>query len=230
MKTTTTNNNNNKQVTNTIANEVQQVFNNYSEGASDKKRHPKPNKPNNLTDTANKYGNIIDSKSNRKVANFVLDSTLRGFKANCETVYNNRNNPAVRRMLQEDGINASIFKSYKQLSDFIKQYGVNRFVNKKGVLCSEKVALGKNVDKVEYYKGLGYDIVYYTANDGTQTAKALAPCFSWSVSSFRNMVKYCVKQQQKAIKEQQATNKVTPTPSEEDIAKYLEVCLAISNK
>lgn len=227
---TTSNNNNSQQVSNNVAQQVQQVFNNYSEGVSDKKRHPKPNKPNNLTDTANKYSSVIDSKSNRKVADFVLDSTLRGFKANCETFYNNRNNPAVKRMLQDNGIPANIFKSYKQLSDLIKQYGVNRFVNKKGVLCSEKVALGKNVDKVEYYKSLGYDIVYYTAKDGTQTAKALAPCFSWSVASFRNMVKYCVKQQEKETKAQQATNNVAPTPTEEEIAKYLEVCLAISNK
>lgn len=227
----TTNNNNQQQVTNNVANEVQQVFNQYSEGVSDKKRQQKPQKPNNLVDTANRYGNTIDSKNNRKVANFVLDSTLRGFKANCTTFYNNRNNPAVKRMLQEDGIPVKMFASYKQLSDFVKKYGVGRFVNKEGVLCSEKVALSKNTDKVEYYKNLGYDIVHYTAKDGTQTAKALVPCFSWSVSAFRNMVKYCVKQQQKKLKAQQtASNKETHTASEEDIKRYLDACLAISNK
>lgn len=225
------NNNNSQQVTNNVVNEVQQVFNNYSEGKSDKKRHHKPQKPNNLLDTANKYSSAVDSKNNRKVANFILDSELRGFKANCETYYNKRNNPAVKRMLQEDGIPVKLFASYKQLSDFIKKYGTGRFVNKEGVLCSEKVALSKNTDKIEYYTNLGYDIVYKVSKDGAKTATSLVPCYFWTVNAFRSMVKYCVKQQQKELKAQQATsNKETPTPSEEDIRKYLDACLAISNK
>lgn len=231
MKTTTTNNSKKQQVTNTVANEVQQVFNNYSEGISDKKRQHKPQKPNNLLDTANKYSSAVDSKSNRKVANFVLDSELRGFKANCATFYNKRNNPAVKRMLQDDGIPAKLFASYKQLSDFIKKYGTGRFVNKVGVLCSEKVALSKTTDKVDYYTNLGYDIVYKVSKDGTKTATALVPCHFWTVNAFKSMVKYCVKQQAKELKAQQAlNNKDTHTASEEDIKRYLDACLAISNK
>lgn len=228
---TKSNNNSQQQVTSNVANEVQQVFNNYSEGISDKKRHNKPQKPNNLLDTANKYSSAVDSKNNRKVATFVLDSTLRGFKANCATFYNNRNNPAVKRMLQDDGIPAKLFASSKALSNFIKRYGVGRFVNNAGILCSEKVALSKTTDKVEYYNGLGYDIIFYTAKDGTKTAKALVPCYSWSVNTFKSMVKYCVKQQEKELKAQQVkNNKETTTASEEDIQRYLEACLAISNK
>lgn len=204
-----------------VSNEVNEVFNNYSNGKSDKMKHKTA--PETAKETANKYGNVIDSKTNRKVAIIVLDSTLRGFKQNCETLFKCRNNTAVCRLLAEKNIPSKMFASYKELSNYIHKYGKDRYIDNNGKICHEKVALSKNTNKIEYYTNLGYTIRY---NEDKTKAVALVPAISWSVSQFITMVANCRK-----VELKQNNNKTQKSePNNADIQNYLNSCLAQLNK
>lgn len=142
--------------------------------------------------------NTIDSRTNRKVAVVVIDSTLRSFKNCTQAIFANRTNLAVARLLAEKGLKSSLFTDYKKLADFVKEHGKNRYINSEGVICHEKVAKSANTDKVEYYTALGFEIRY--KDEEKTKAVAFEPAHAWSVSSFINMVAFCQKEKTKQEK------------------------------
>lgn len=173
--------------TNTIKKQVENIF---VEAQTENKKGSQKGAN---VDLSKKWNtNTIDSRTNRKVAVVVIDSTLRSFKSCTQAVFANRTNLAVARLLAEKGLKSSLFADYKKLSDFVKEHGKNRYINRDGIICHEKVAKSANTDKMDYYTALGFEVRY--KDEEKTKAVALEPAHTWSVSSFINMVAYCNKQ------------------------------------
>lgn len=194
---------------NSVATQVAEVFADSQNLAKSKKQTSKKQ-------TNTQFGAVVDSRTNRRVAVAVIDSILRGFKANCKAIYTNRTNTAVARLLAEKGIKPAIFADFRKASEYIHTYGKDRFINQKGEICTEKVAKSANTDKVEYYAALGYDIRF---NEDKSKAVALVPCSSWSVSQFINLFGYCSKVERKQ------KNQPLETVDEHTVQAYLAYCL-----
>lgn len=209
MRTNANNNgnNNNNATTNATA---------FADAMQNNLRVKKQKAHNDLS--ANNYATTIDRATNRRVAVAVIDSALRGFKQNCKAIFDNRRNMAVARLLAEKGINSALFRDHTKLRDYIMKYGA-RYVNSKGIICHEVVALSKNADKIALYTALSYDIRY---NEDKTTAKALIPATAWSVAQFINMVAHCRKEELRA--EKGATTIATADAL--TAQEYLRACMA----
>lgn len=173
--------------TNTIKKQVENIF---VEAQTENVKGGKKGANTNLSAKWN--SNSIDSRTNRKVAVVVIDSTLRSFKNCTKAIFENRTNIAVSRLLAEKGLKSSLFADYKKLADFVKEHGKSRYINSEGIICHEKVAKSANTDKIEYYTALGFEIRY--KDEEKTKAVALEPAHAWSVSAFINMVAFCNKQ------------------------------------